>query len=335
MKIFYPAFIRLPTEKAHGIQIMKTCEALSDVGAEITLVIPGRATAITTDPFEYYGVKENFKIVMAKTPDWVRFGRLGFVVSMMWFAEAAHARKAFWAADVIYSRDAGVLMQYILLGRKLVYEAHQAPTALSRFVARRAYRVVAITASIKEDFVRAGVHSDRIVVAHDAADVTQAAGSLSERARIVYAGSRRPGKGVETVEAAASLMPEVDVEIVSGKTPAEARAALASADVVVVPNSAKHPASARYTSPMKLFEALASGARVVASDVPAIREVVDEASVWFFTPDDAAALARTIREALADPHVEEKLTAARALAQKYSWRARAATILQSLKEGVG
>ena len=29
MKIIYIANIRLPTEKAHGIQIMKTCEALA------------------------------------------------------------------------------------------------------------------------------------------------------------------------------------------------------------------------------------------------------------------------------------------------------------------
>lgn len=49
---------------------------------------------------------------------------------------------------------------------------------------------------------------------------------------------------------------------------------------------------------MKLFEALQSGALVVASDVPAIREVVDEDSVWFFKPDEPKSLAETVALAL-------------------------------------
>ena len=37
MKLLYLANIRLPTEKAHGLQIMQNCEAFADVGAEVTL----------------------------------------------------------------------------------------------------------------------------------------------------------------------------------------------------------------------------------------------------------------------------------------------------------
>ncbi len=37
MKILYIANIRLPTEKAHGIQIMKMCEAFAHAGAEVEL----------------------------------------------------------------------------------------------------------------------------------------------------------------------------------------------------------------------------------------------------------------------------------------------------------
>ena len=61
MKILYLAQIRLPTEKAHGIQIMKTCEAFAEQGAEVVLVVPSHRGDIRQDPFEYYRVKRNFK----------------------------------------------------------------------------------------------------------------------------------------------------------------------------------------------------------------------------------------------------------------------------------
>ncbi|HRY62339.1 MAG TPA: hypothetical protein P5056_01035 [Candidatus Paceibacterota bacterium] len=62
MKISYLANIRIPTDRAHGIQIMKTCEALSSQGVVVELVVPSRKNSIKEDPFSYYQVKENFKI---------------------------------------------------------------------------------------------------------------------------------------------------------------------------------------------------------------------------------------------------------------------------------
>ncbi len=77
MQILYAAAIRLPTEKAHGAQIMHTCEALADAGAEVTLAVPGRATDIKEDPFAYYRIEENFSLEALRVPDWFSRGRLG------------------------------------------------------------------------------------------------------------------------------------------------------------------------------------------------------------------------------------------------------------------
>ena len=62
MKILYIANARMPTEKAHGIQIMKTCEAFAELGHEVELILPWRFNPIKEDIFEYYNVKKNFKI---------------------------------------------------------------------------------------------------------------------------------------------------------------------------------------------------------------------------------------------------------------------------------
>ena len=37
MKLLYIGNIRLPTEKAHGLQIMQNCEAFADAGADVSL----------------------------------------------------------------------------------------------------------------------------------------------------------------------------------------------------------------------------------------------------------------------------------------------------------
>ncbi len=75
--IVYLANIRLPTEKAHGIQIMKTCEALARAGAKVTLVVTNRKT-IKADPFDYYKVERNFKIKYAYCPEFIFLGKFGF-----------------------------------------------------------------------------------------------------------------------------------------------------------------------------------------------------------------------------------------------------------------
>src|SRR3989344_6026752 len=86
MRIAYLANIRLPTEKAHGLQIMKTCEAFVKAGHEVELIVTDRKTPITEEPFAYYGVKTKFTITRLSVPDTVHWGKVGFWWEMFNFA---------------------------------------------------------------------------------------------------------------------------------------------------------------------------------------------------------------------------------------------------------
>ena len=53
-KIIYIANIRIPTERAHGIQIINMCEAFAHEGIEVELLVPWRFNDIYEDTFLYY-----------------------------------------------------------------------------------------------------------------------------------------------------------------------------------------------------------------------------------------------------------------------------------------
>src|SRR5262249_46193853 len=135
---------------------------------------------------------------------------------------------------------------------------------------------------------------------------------------VVYTGHLYSWKGVDTLAEAARLLSD-DIRIfVVGGTPDDIRnfrqictgvANLSivghrnhaqvpiwqkSADVLVLPNTARENISKYYTSPMKLFEYMASGRPIVATDLPSIMEILNRDMAFICKPDDAAAMAAAI-----------------------------------------
>lgn len=353
MKILYLAFIRLPTEKAHGVQIMKTCEAFADTGVDVELVVSGRKTHIKEDPLAYYDVRKNFTLTTLKTPDFVSCGPLGFALSSLWFSETAKWRRSFRLADILYSRDAFVLLQYSFLGRKLVYEAHTKPTFISIFVARRAYRLIVISEGLRDAYIQKGVVPAKITVTHDAVDPEPFKkhydqkesrawlGIPTDKKVALYVGRIDTAKGADTFAAASEYMPEDTLAVLIGSGPLtealkkkypkalflpetpyrELPRVLAAADTLVLPNSAKDDDASLYTSPLKAFAYLASGKPIVASDVPALKEILKD-NARFFKADNAKACAVTIQEKKAHTTVNQF--------DSYSWDERARHILAAL-----
>src|SRR3989338_7383976 len=364
VKLLYVAPIRLPTEKAHGIQIMETCAALSRAGAEVELVVPGRKTHIKEDAFDYYNIKERFLITRLYAPDTVAYGRVGFLFHVITFAfrAALYARRA--KADIVYTRDPTTLCVCSICGvRPLAWEVHTTHPGVPGFITRRVSAFISITRGLARWYEARGVPADAIHVAPDAVDLAafdairdREAERFSLRKRLgipadskiaLYLGSfgLYAWKGADVARAAAKLAPDVKWLFVGGspeecedlkrdaleqiitypRTRREDIAALiCSADVLLLPNKSGDSASERDTSPMKLFEYMASGVPLVASDIPSLREIVDENTAFMVPPNDPKALADGVHKALSDPlEAMRRATAAHTAAQAYTWDKRA------------
>ena len=221
---------------------------------------------------------------------------------------------------------------------------------------RHADAYVTITQTLADDLsARYGARHRVFVVPDGAGDVhrsTLQMGRATSRVRAAYAGHLYPWKGVDVFLHALAATPEVDGLIVGGHPgeadlervtslarslglserltitgllpPHEVSAALAGAQLFVLPNVAT-AVSERYTSPLKLFEDLARGGAIIASDLPALREVLThDETAWLVPAGDSQALAIAMKRLAADPALRERLgQAALALSENFTWAKRA------------
>jgi glycosyltransferase involved in cell wall biosynthesis len=90
--------------------------------------------------------------------------------------------------------------------------------------------------------------------------------------------------------------------------------------------------TAEICSPMKMFEYLAAGRVLLTSDLPVLREVLDERCAVFCPPEDADAWGEALGGLIADSGRRQALgRRAREVAAQYAWSVRARHILEGFE----
>jgi glycosyltransferase involved in cell wall biosynthesis len=259
---------------------------------------------------------------------------------------------------LIYSRDPLIIFIFSLRGFKALYDAHNYPTTkvrLFEFLLCKVSGVIANSRGTASMFP-----GKKVLVAPNGVDLNEfeAASHVGvENGTVLYSGHLYSWKGVDTVLSAAALCPHLKFMFVGGtaddllvyrkkqqelglnnvffeghipKTQIPAR--LLRASVVLLPNNPGSIESEKYTSPIKMFEYMASGVPLVASDLPSLREVLDESMCTFFKAGDSEDLARALKLVLAEyPGAQAKAVNAKRAVRQYSWDSRAGRILDFIR----
>lgn len=360
----------LPLRKARAVQVVNTVKALADEGLNVDLAyVP---VAEGDDPFAYYGIArpETVRLVpLSRGLPWpfsaMRFhsNRL-FLWRLRRWLEAR--QRVGSCPDVIFARHVKLASSLLTSfpGIPLIYEAHEvfsqsAPKlhAREKRVIESADVVIAITRALAKSLGNFFGVSREFVFLPSATTLPDRAAekNWANAAReIVYAGSFYDWKGVDDLVAAAQWLPGYRITLIGGDDKnidrlrrqipeggaeilftghmahREVWTVLERACIAVIPNRAGSVSA--FTSPLKLFEYMAAGCAVVASDLPVLREVLADDEAAWFQPGDAKGLADAIRHLSTRPSVASDLGSRLAIkARQFSWSARAASLRKAVE----
>lgn len=274
--------------------------------------------------------------------------------------------------DIIYSNESLPILFASFYFSNTSYELHDFPEGNKFFykLLFRRIRHLLITNKWKaEKVVREfNVPEKKIILERNAVDVKEfdiPIGKIEARKKLglpiekqiaVYTGHLYSWKGTDTLAKAVRALPSMLMIFVGGTDPdierfktlfgsienimlvghkehAEVPYWQSVADVLILPNTAKEDISKFYTSPMKMFEYMASRRPIVATDIPSIREVLNDNNAIIVVPDNAESLAEGITKAFSDSKLRETITArAYADVESHTWEKRAKRIFDFIKK---
>lgn len=364
IKVAYVAHSDLFSSRANVGQKLKMCEAFSDTGFDVELVVP-RVKKSKNILFDSYDIDTKFPIrnifsqsssIYYQLPGnfFKRFERRIFLRKAASFLNARQD-------TIVYTRDKRSGDYF----SRFVLEVHNLSNSLApaeNETFRKALLIVCISHGLSDRLINFGVPESKIIVAADGVDLSKFTPELTRadaRARVdlpkdkpivLYAGHLYPWKGADLLCELAERMPDTLFIIVGGKAadvnrlretymprnnllllghqPAKAIPRfLFAADVLVIPNRGELDVSRYFTSPLKLFEYMAAGRPIVASDLPSMREVLTEESAAFFEAGNIKDLESVVKGLLQNHDWARGMAStARKVVTHYTWRNRAERI---------
>ncbi len=318
--------------------------------------------------WESYALAERFHIVRLRYPHWRdRFEVRGFSLAATGRA-ALRGYDLVYSRDVWTTYWLARIGRAVAFEAHNPAEEQRYPVWRAMLGERAVRGVFCISGALAEEYAEAGAPRDRLHVLPDGVDLARFASPLSrqearrrlglplETTIVAHSGHLYRGRGAEeTLEALVGLPGALlvmvggrdeDIERVRAKAKAlnllervrfvgqvpnrDVPLYLWAADALVMPYTSQTP-TARYMSPLKMFEYMAAGRPIVATDFPVVREVLrDGETAVLVAPDSGDALGEGLRRVLSDRSLQQRLAgAARERVEAYSWERRAQRILEA------
>ena len=366
MRLIYPVLWARPGRQACRGQTMATVAALARAGHEVTLLMPRGRDDPWLDAAElrgYFAVEGDFRVVQRAS----RWEGEWLPRTLMWLRQV-FADPELRGADLLYSRIPAMLAMGHLAPLPFATD-HDRPwpddlpalRPLFRRTARhpRCAGLILHSRYAAESWRRIGVPEDRILVAHNGADLpppmTQAKarsalGLAGDRPIALYAGRINPQKGLDQLLALAALRPAVEFLLVGSEGQGEIEAAaanranvrvlpwaapdalpkwLAAADVLLIPASrAPLERFRNCVLPIKVYSYLAAGRPILAPVAPDTAELLTQGETALLVPPgEPERAASALDNILGDSALAARLGGnARSLAAELSWERRAEKI---------
>ncbi|MCU4157950.1 glycosyltransferase [Carboxylicivirga sp. A043] len=374
MKILYIANSYVPSKTANSIHVMKMCQAFGLLGHDVTLLTfdsPQNEEEGINDVYSYYGVKNAFRI--KKIPLRSVKGKMHlFAIEAIKFAKRFNADLVYTRCETPAVYLSFTNMPFIIEAHKPFADSNGVMGYFYKriFRANNLQRFVAISKVLEQMFAIHFKKSIDSLVLHDAADipVDPLGHNVKWNGRkgvlqVGYFGHLYQGRGVEVIIEMAKNNPDADFHIVGGRQqdveywrtqlndlsnlnfygfvePSEVGIYRSFCDVLLAPYQRevwvenKGHESSKYMSPLKIFEYMSSKKCIICSDMPVLREVLNENNAILVSPDKTTEWNEALKKC-ADETLRVRLSeqAFDDLKEKYTWKKRAELSIKGIIDG--
>jgi glycosyltransferase involved in cell wall biosynthesis len=363
-RIFYLSRAVFPSKTANSVNIMKMCSAMSVNGFRVKL-FGLRANSDSLgyrDIHNFYNTKTGFRMLLIRQPKhgsrlllYVRL-IIALIVSRR-KNTLVYSRERLMVCFALCLGYKTILEAHDFFSSKFNRRIERFLFGHSRFI-----KLVVISQALRSDYLEFYKKIPLIEVHHDASEVVDIVPSdlnhLRGRAnalQIGYFGHLYQGRGIELIIRLAYELPECDFHVFGGlpedvskytkqllstniklygfKQQSELPYLRSECDVLLMPYQTNlsiygsNLNTVNWMSPMKLFEYMSSSRAIISSDLPVIREVLNDKNSILVAPEDLDGWVAAVRslenvelreEIAKNAHIEFLL--------KYTWDIRVKNI---------
>jgi len=371
MKLTYFSSSTVPSRTANSVHVVKMAEALARTGAKVTLLARiRRADEIKSagDSFEFYGVDRVFSI---KRIPWQRRSMVSAVTyALRGLAQILQDRPDLVVSRNVLGSWLASFAGFAVIHEAHSPEHLEGKAKnflLRTMIRRKTFKgLIVISTPLKELFLESGLARGKpITVLPDGASVSGAGGgehlARAEPGPFVvgYAGSLYTGRGIELIGLVARSCPWAEFVVAGGEktvvdqlrsahedvenltflgylAPSAVPQFLRGCSALLAPyqvdtSDAVGRNTARWMSPLKIFEYMAAGRPIVSSDLPVLKEVLRHGeNSLLVASGDVEAWAMALRKICDEPNWGEALAAVAysEVEKDYSWETRARRVIE-------
>lgn len=365
MKLLYFSNSVLFTKKANCIQVMKMCEAFSNHFDEVILYAYSEEKSIE-GVHEFYGVQNTFSIKLYP----YKKNRVNRVLNSA--STVLKLSKKNKNGTAIYCREIFSAFFASIFRYKNVYEIHNLPSRKVQLFVNYIFKSktnlfnVAISNSLKNKLEELYNLKNPIHAFHDGASIvnenfTNPPESYNKsNFNIGYVGHLYKGRGIELIIELAKRLPDFSFQIVGGEksdldrlknsspknvfyhgfvAPKDTSKYRFFSDILLMPykkglaSEGSSADTSPWMSPMKLFEYMSSSKPIISTDLPVLREVLNQENA-ILVPYDVIEWEKAILKIYKDREYGESLAKNSFvdLKSKYTWKKRSKSISELIKK---
>ncbi len=369
MKIAYFHSSAIPSRTANSIQVVKMCYALAKNGNNVTLLAPNSTNKEIGIKciYSYYGVNRIFKIKLLPFIAFIGSGLLYHILSYFYVKllnpDLIYSR----SIGILYKFH----KLKIPIVYEAHHPPNAMSRQRINKLIKTGYlkNIVVISNELRNIFIRemAGIE-EYIIVAHDGAELHDNRQIISNninidksKTSVIYVGHLYQGRGVNIIIELAKRCKWAEFTLVGGNEkeikywsskisgldninllgyiePSKTHSIRLSADILIAPYQndvliGTGVNTAKYMSPLKVFEYMSARKPIVLSDLPVLKEIITHGeNGWICDPDNINEWVSALEKLRVDKELSEYIAqnAYDDFKKKYTWDERAKFILDKI-----